>query len=71
MSRIPEDIMSRVFTVGIVGGIFVTVCGLAGVLPGVMLRSSSLIAADLVGAVGGLGMATFGLIGKKQLPPRP
>jgi hypothetical protein len=31
--------MSRAFTVGIVGGIFVTVCGLAGVVAGVMLRS--------------------------------
>ena len=63
--------MKRAFTTLIVCGIFVTVCGLAGVVAGVMLRSSSLIAADLVGAVGGLGMATFGLIGKKQLSPRP
>ena len=63
--------MSRAFTGLIVCGIFVTVCGLAGVVAGGMLRSGSMIAADLVGAVSGLGMVTFGLIGKKQLPPGP
>ena len=63
--------MKRAFTTLIVCGIFVTVCGLAGVLPGVMLRSWPMIVASSVAAVGGLGAATFGLIGKKQLPPRP
>ena len=63
--------MSRAFTGLIVCGIVAAVGALVGVVAGVMLRSSSLIAIDLVGAASGLGMATFGLIGKKQLPPRP
>jgi hypothetical protein len=63
--------MSRAFTVAIVCGIVVTLSGLGGVVAGVMVRSWPMTVASLVSAVGGLGMATFGLIGKKQLPPRP
>ena len=63
--------MSRAFTVAIVCGIVVTLSGLGGVVAGVMLRSWPMTVANLVSAVSGLGMATFGLIGKKQLPPRP
>ena len=63
--------MSRAFTVAIVCGIVVTLSGLGGVVAVVMVRSWPITVSSLVSAVGGLGMATFGLIGKKQLPPRP
>ena len=63
--------MSRAFTGLIVGGIVAAVGALVGVVAGVMSGSGPITAAFVVPAVGGLGMATFGLIGKKQLPPRP
>jgi hypothetical protein len=63
--------MSRAFTGLIVCGIFVAVCALVGVVVGAMSGSGPITVIYLVSAVSGLGMVTFGLIGKKQLPPRP
>jgi hypothetical protein len=63
--------MSRAFTGLIVCGIVAAVGALVGVVAGVMSGSGLITAIYLVGAASGLGMATFGLIGKKQFPPRP
>ena len=63
--------MSRAFTGLIVCGIVAAVGALVGVVAGVMSGSGLITVLSLGSAASGLGMVMFGLIGKKQLPPRP
>jgi hypothetical protein len=58
--------MSRAFMALIVCGIVVAVSGLGVILAGVMVGSWPMGVAGGVSAVSGLGMATFGSVGKRQ-----